>query len=140
MLLALGLVSIAVLIPASCPCGDALSGESLASTSPCERDIEATHPWAKRRLFVRSGWKQRFAYGAVDGLPPMHISVAELGPGTTGWISRRGRRGQWQLDAWQVTSFSPLDLNPAAHVHLIYRIPLRRRRQQPSTPRPPNRP
>ena len=129
-MLAPGLVFIVAWLPTPCDGCDARpTSQSPISRAACQpTPIPETILQAKHRPFEGAGWSIPVEYDAVDGLPPLHVSMAELGGSTGGWISRRGRRERWQVDAWQVTSVSPLPLNPDAHVHLYYRIPLRRRR------------
>ncbi len=136
MILGLGIVAFAGMLPATCQCCDSPPAcQSVVQEGPHEScPILALWPPVKRPLFRRSGWRRGVLYDINNHVvPPMHISLVELGP-TSGWISRRGRKGHWQLDAWQVTSVSPLQLGPDAHVHLEYRF-LHRRRQAPSSPR-----
>ncbi len=129
MILVLGLISIASWLPLACSCCDAGSAETRTEH---KQAFEMCHTLkvpsrTQQHPLERKGWGDPLVYGPDDVLPPTHLSTAELGPDTTGLVSRRGRNGRWQVEAWQVTTVSPLDLNPATHAHLNYRIPLPRR-------------
>jgi outer membrane lipopolysaccharide assembly protein LptE/RlpB len=136
MILLIAIVSIGGMLT-TCGCFHLEELKEVASTCTRwrERSITSSQAYSTTTFlrFPLTGWRDLTTYDLDDVIPPLHISPAELGPDSTGWITRRGRRGQWQLEAWQITSIAPLELNPDAHAHLTFRVAVGKPPRRPPT-------
>jgi hypothetical protein len=141
MVLVLELVLIAGLAPGLCCCDHTQFANSVLAPTPLSgrRADQDARSVPALESFRTVGWKDPTVYDLQDLVPPLHISYAERGSGATGTISTTGRSNQWQLESWQIKTIVPLDGISDSHVHLNFRIPVRRR-QHPSISRSRDRP